>query len=159
MCRLIGLTWQRVSLTEGKVYVREQHQAAFGTTAPKSQRGIRTVDLPPGAITVLERLAAEQGAPDGPVLVFPGLNGPRHFKTILTRLYEAMETAGIPRSGEHLDPPTSAKNSFHDEALCRPAALDALPCRGVLGRAHSAAMAASCVLAPERPSHPVDEAS
>src|SRR6478736_8705391 len=40
MCRLIGLTWQRVSLTEGKVYVREQHQAAFGTTAPKSQRGI-----------------------------------------------------------------------------------------------------------------------
>jgi hypothetical protein len=33
------------------------------------------------------------------------------------------------------------------------------PCRRVLSRAHSAAMGAPCVLAPERPSHPVDEAS
>jgi hypothetical protein len=59
-----------------------------------------SIKLPHGAITVLERLAAEEGAPDGPVLVFPGSNGPRHSKTILTMLYEAMETAGFPRSGE-----------------------------------------------------------
>jgi integrase len=110
---LFGLTWQRVSLTEGRVYVREQYQAAFGTTAPKSQRSLRTVEIPDEAVELLGALWKAQGGPDGDVLVFPGANGPRHFKTTLTRLYASMESAGVARSGEHLEPPTSKLRTFH----------------------------------------------
>lgn len=109
---LFGLTWARVNLLEGEAYVREQFSGGE-TGAPKSQRSQRTVELPAEAVELLGAVWAEQGGPDGDVLVFPGSNGPRHFKTTLNRLYKAMSDAGIPRSGEHLEPPTSALRTFH----------------------------------------------
>ena len=50
------------------------------------------------------------------------------------------------------------KNSFQNEALCRRAALDGARPRP-RSHAHIADMAAPCVLASHRPSHPGDEAS
>jgi integrase len=109
---LFGLTWARVNLLEGEAYVREQFSGGE-TGAPKSQRSQRTVELPAEAVELLGAVWAEQGKPDGDVLVFPGSAGPRHFKTALNRLYKAMADAGIPRSGEHLEPPTAALRTFH----------------------------------------------
>lgn len=109
---LFGLTWARVNLLGGEAYVREQFSGGE-TTGPKSQRSQRTVELPAEAVELLGAVWAEEGKPDGDVLVFPGSNGPRHFKTTLNRLYAAMVAAGIPRSGEHLEPPTAALRSFH----------------------------------------------
>jgi integrase len=109
---LFGLTWARVNMLGGEAYIREQFSGGE-TGAPKSQRGLRTVELPAEAVDLLGAVWTAQGKPDGDVLVFPGPAGPRHFKTTLNRLYKAMVVAGIPRSGEHLEPPTSALRTFH----------------------------------------------
>jgi integrase len=109
---LFGLTWARVNLLQGQAHVREQFSGGE-TSAPKSQRSQRTVELPPEAVDLLGAVWAKDGKPDGDVLVFPGPNGPRRFKTTLNRFYKAMADAGIPRSGEHLEPPTPALRTFH----------------------------------------------
>lgn len=111
---ILGLTWQRVNLLERKVYVREQVTPGIGVNAPKSQRSLRTVELPPEAVELLEGLLEGREPPADSELVFPGLLGePQYPKAVLVRLYAAMGRAGIVREGEHLEPPTPAKRTFH----------------------------------------------
>lgn len=115
---LIALRWGNVNLTEGVVYVREAYTDGIGVNEPKTKGSKRTVRLSSQAQTLLGRLWSKTASEDDvvfpPSADAPTLDGFRRGNTVLkVVLLPAMEKAGIPRSGEHLDPPTDRDRGFH----------------------------------------------
>lgn len=115
---LIALRWSHVDLLAGTIHVREAHKVGLGVSAPKSKRSVRDVELTGAAVNVLKELLQKQGVPSDDALLFPPLiptgDGYRRGDSVPRYiLYPAMERAGVPRSGKHLTPPTSAERTFH----------------------------------------------
>jgi integrase len=115
---LLALRWSYVDLLNGTIHVRVAYTDGLGVGTPKSQRSVREVELTGAAVEVLQDLLQAQGVQDDDALLFPPLvptpSGYRRGYDIPKRvLYPAMKKAGIPRTGEHLTPPTKAKRTFH----------------------------------------------
>ena len=115
---LLALRWSHVDLLNGTIHVRVAYADGLGVGTPKSQRSIREVELTGAAVAVLQELLQAQGVQDDDVLLFPPLaptpDGYRRGYDVPKRvLYPAMVKAGIPRTGEHLTPPTKASRTFH----------------------------------------------
>ena len=115
---LLALRWSHVDLLNGTIHVRVTYTDGLGVGTPKSQRSIREVELTGAAVDALQDLLEAQGVQDDDVLLFPPRvptdDGYRRGYDVPKRvLYPAMTKAGIPRTGEHLTPPTKASRTFH----------------------------------------------
>jgi integrase len=114
---LLALRWGDVELLENRIRVRRHYIAGLGfEEGAKSEQGERTIELTPQLVDYLGALYGEQGSPSADALVFPSIHGgPRNPSALTRNLYSAMKRAKdpIPRSGEHLTPPTKAKRTFH----------------------------------------------
>jgi integrase len=118
LAELIALRWANVNLSEGAVYVREQYTDGIGIDTPKSKRSKRTVRLSSHAVALLGSLwsssVAETDLVFPPSADMPTVDGYRRGNSVMKAvLLPAMERAGLPRSGEHLDPPVSSNRGFH----------------------------------------------
>jgi integrase len=114
---IVAVRWGNVNPTESVVYVHEAYIDGLGIDVPKTKGSKRTVRLSRQAVALLGTLWSEY-VTDADV-VFPSpdaptLDGHRRGNSVLKHvLLPAIEKAGIPRSGEHLDPPTPRLRNFH----------------------------------------------
>ena len=97
---LIALTWGDLNLGTSELYVRHSWSKEDGLKDPKDHEA-RTVHLVPDAVTTLSSWTRIQGTRPYDELVFPAprglyLNG----QWLRKKLYQAMESAGIPQIGE-----------------------------------------------------------
>lgn len=115
---LVALRWGNVNLSERVVYVHEAYTDGIGINEPKTKGSRRPVRLSSEAVGLLGGLWSEHRTdrdivfPPSPEA--PTLDGYRRGNSVLKHvLLPAIKKAGIPRSGEHLDPPTTKLRNFH----------------------------------------------
>lgn len=105
MGELLALTWDDVSLTERRLYIRHTYNVLDGLTAPKTKGSVRTIHLTAAAVAELEAMAKTTST--GPVFVGP--HGERVNKSYIARvLNRARIAAGVAKDGE-----SGLPRSFH----------------------------------------------
>jgi integrase len=105
---LVALEWSDVDFLERTMRVKKSYRNGR-TTAPKSKRSDRTVNLTGSAAGVLEQWNADCGGPDTGLVFEREEGGEIQNEHLLRRvLYPALERAGIPRVGER-----GGKRTFH----------------------------------------------
>ena len=104
---LWGLTWRYVDLAAGLIRVRlgvvRSHSHGMVWDRPKTDKGVRNIDLPDVAIEFLRQLRACHGENVGPDdLVFPGRDGQMMAETtMMTQLKELGTRVGEPDINFH----------------------------------------------------------
>jgi integrase len=105
---LVALEWSDVDFLERKMRVTKSYRNGR-TTAPKSKRSKRTVNLTGSAASVLEQWNADCGGPDTGLVFEREEGGEIQNEHLLRRvLYPAMLEAGVDRIGER-----GGKRTFH----------------------------------------------
>ena len=97
-----GLKWRHVNLRKRSIDVMEAvvrtRNSGIVRNRPKTEKGVRTIDLPDVAVEFLELYLAQQGPDVGPDdLVFPGSDGGMMAETtMMRRLKELGARVGAP---------------------------------------------------------------
>jgi integrase len=125
---VLGLSWGQIDLKAGTIEIRQalkQVGKDLFVEKPKSKAGVRTVQLPTGAVDALRAL--QRGtAPLPRTLVFCSATGtPWRQSNVLRRIWhDLLERAGIPKCGFH-----AARRGHISELLANGADLKSVSAR------------------------------